>query len=641
VDRATFLDNLRESRLLTEEQFAAFLAEFPAEAPARELGRALLERGQLTPFQANQIWEGHGASLLLGQYRILDELGKGGFGLVFKAVHTMMDRVVALKVINPELVQDEQARQWFRREVLASTKLHHPNIVMAFDANEVDGNLFLVMEYVDGPNLDALVKAQGPLPVPLACEVIRQAALALQHAHEKGMVHRDIKPANLLIAHQDDPAGPANLLVKVTDFGLARLHRTATAGTLMPRNEKSFIGTPDYVSPEQARDLHAVDIRSDLYSLGCTLYFTFTARRPFQGKTVLETIVQHLENEPKSVELVRPGVPAPLQAIVRRLMAKDPDQRFQTPAELVAALAPFCGDAGAGQVVAGAPAAAPSVAAAANKPSAGEEIATSVVPGLALGTPPPGHTPPAAEKPVLLARPTPSPAAPRGESAEAALLPATACVPAKVPATLPRPAAPAAPDVVVKVEPLQPPREAPTAKPFRASAALRQSWGQWFSVIQALAAGEQVRVNEPMFRALRDALLQHCHAGEDGDGPGRPAVLVRLEGLVEPWLKPQTLAQMDRESLRSLAQRCYELDEELRGPVRGGLAKILLAVVAIAVVGVVAWILQQQPASATVVRRLSDMLSSSFAARPLWFLGGAAVGVFLLALGLLSCLRRE
>lgn len=272
--------------------------------------------------------------LSLGQYRLLDELGRGGMGRVYKALHTIMGRVVAVKVVSPELVSDPIAVEWFRREVRASTQLNHPNIVMAYDANEAEGVHFLVMEYVHGATLDALVRKHGPLPISRVCALMRQAALGLQHAYEKGMVHRDIKPSNLLIPIPEGDQ-PSEVLVKILDFGLARLHGQSKGDTIALRGEAGVLGTPDYIAPEQSRDIHAADIRSDLYSLGCVFYFTLAGGVPFPGDNAMEKLLKHLLEEPEPLETVRPDVPPELASIVRRLMAKDPADRYQKPAELV------------------------------------------------------------------------------------------------------------------------------------------------------------------------------------------------------------------------------------------------------------------------------------------------------------------
>src|SRR5262249_2451617 len=224
----------------------------------------------------------------------------------------------------------------------AVAKLAHPNIVTAHDASVADGRHYLVMEFVDGPNLEQLVRERGPLPIGLACEAIRQAALGLQYAHEQGMVHRDIKPSNLLV--QRGSGGP--FVVKILDFGLARLQEPldkgdGRAGTILAQ-PNVVMGTPDYLSPEQSRSLHAVDIRSDLYSLGCTLYHILAGQVPFPGGTSLEKLIRHASEDATPVEAFRPELPPEVGAVVRRLMAKDPAHRFKTPGELAAALAPFC-----------------------------------------------------------------------------------------------------------------------------------------------------------------------------------------------------------------------------------------------------------------------------------------------------------
>jgi serine/threonine-protein kinase len=302
----------------------------------------MVEKGLLTKFQAERLLVGRTAGFLLGQYRVLDQIGRGGMGRVFKAEHRTMGRIVALKVLTPDLLRTDRAQEMFLREVRAAAQLVHPNIVTAYDANQIGERYYMVMEYVDGPNLEQLVRDKGPLPVGQACDFIRQAALGLQFAFEKGMVHRDIKPANLLVQGAD---GDSGCVVKILDFGLARLHPPAESaepadGSIITERN-AVVGTPDYVSPEQAQNLHQADIRSDLYSLGCTLYFLLTRKAPYGGGTILEKLVRHSTEPVPAVEEIRPEVPAAVGAILRRLLAKKPDDRFQKPAELAAALAPF------------------------------------------------------------------------------------------------------------------------------------------------------------------------------------------------------------------------------------------------------------------------------------------------------------
>lgn len=354
MDRMTFLANLRQSRLLSETQLSDTLLELPETARGRAVARALVEKNLLTRFQAERILAGRNSGFLLGQYRILDQLGRGGMGRVFKAEHLAMKRLVALKVLAPKMMQSERARELFLREAQAAARLVHPNVVAAFDAGEADGHFFLVLELVDGPNLDQLVRKQGPLPVNLACEYVKQTAHGLQAAHALGMVHRDIKPSNLLVQRGDsrrtDPsASPEHSpgFIKINDFGLARLHSPVAgaegvdlAGTICIK-QNTVMGTPDYLSPEQARDLHSTDIRSDLYSLGCTFYFLLTGQVPFPGGTALEKLIRHSSNAPASLDHFRSDVSAEVGDIVQRLLRKDPDERYQNPCELAEALEPF------------------------------------------------------------------------------------------------------------------------------------------------------------------------------------------------------------------------------------------------------------------------------------------------------------
>ena len=273
------------------------------------------------------------------RYEILEWLGAGGMGTVFKARHRLMDRLVALKVMNPKLLADPVAVSRFQREVKAAAQLAHPHIVTAYDAEQVGDLHFLAMEYVEGQTLADVVDQRGTLPVHLACDYVRQAALGLQYAHERSTVHRDIKPQNLVLTSTGQ--------VKVFDFGLARFvsESREPVGSGQPGTETAFgkvLGSPDYMAPEQAQDAHNADIRADIYSLGCTLYHLLAGLPPFPGGSAVEKISAHLEKVPLAVSRVRPGVPPGVQVVLERMLAKDPARRFQTPAEVAAALDPLC-----------------------------------------------------------------------------------------------------------------------------------------------------------------------------------------------------------------------------------------------------------------------------------------------------------
>lgn len=258
-------------------------------------------------------------------------------GRVFRAEHSAMGRIVALKILSADLVNSPRAKEFFLREVRAASRLNHPSIVTAFDANEVSGVHFLVMELVQGPNLDKLVRERGPLSPPVACEYIRQVATGLEHAFEQGMVHRDIKPSNLLLKGEPDSSKPG--LVKISDFGLARLapiraeNAGSNHGTILVE-ENTIIGTPDYLAPEQAKSLHQADIRSDIYSLGCTLFFLLTGRVPYPGTKGLEKIIKHSTDPVPLPSAIVPGIPPEVDSLVVKMMAKDPVDRPQTPKEV-------------------------------------------------------------------------------------------------------------------------------------------------------------------------------------------------------------------------------------------------------------------------------------------------------------------
>jgi serine/threonine protein kinase len=353
---ASFLDHLAASQLLQPAQLAeARRLAAQAGGDVRRLAQELLRRGWLTHYQINQVAAGRGKELTVGPYRILDRLGEGSMGQVFRAYHQAMQRTVALKLIRREWLARPNAVQRFYQEVRAAATLIHPNIVVAYDAGQTDHTHYFAMEYVDGVDLDRLVKESGPLPVDQACDFVRQAALGLQHAFERGMVHRDIKPSNLLVTRSARAGGTkaprANgrsaevVTVKILDMGLAR-QEGGDGKELALTHEGVVLGSPAYLSPEQALNAHASDVRSDLYSLGCTFYYLLAGRPPFQTATLTQMLLKHQMEEPAPVRQLRPDAPEGVAAVVRRLMAKRPEDRYQTPAELVQALGPWCGKDG-------------------------------------------------------------------------------------------------------------------------------------------------------------------------------------------------------------------------------------------------------------------------------------------------------
>jgi serine/threonine protein kinase len=303
------------------------------------LASALVQRGWLNDFQAHRLVEG---KLVLGTYVLLELLGEGGMGEVYKARHLLLDRLVALKVIRRDQRGDVDLTMRFKREMKLAASLHHPNVVQVFDADEVDGTLFYTMEYLAGRNLAKVVSSKGPLEPARACAYLRQAALGLQQAHDKGLVHRDVKPSNMMLV----PAAGAladieDGVIKMLDLGLAFRPRAEPSDADTLTGPSATLGTADYMAPEQGLDSHAIDSRADIYSLGCTLYFLLTGRPPFPGGTPNQKYLRHLQSEPDKIEDVCVELPRELPAVLRKMMAKKPDERYQSAAEVATALEPL------------------------------------------------------------------------------------------------------------------------------------------------------------------------------------------------------------------------------------------------------------------------------------------------------------
>jgi serine/threonine-protein kinase len=327
------LGSLREAGLLEPEVLKQLGTRFAdGRTQPEAVVRDLVMRELLTPYQAERVLAGRAFDLALGQYVVLERLGQGGTGEVFKARHRVMRRMAAVKVIRPELLSSAATVQRFYREVEATSRLRHPHIVEAYDAGPVGDTHFFAMELIEGTDLSKLVQRSGPMPVGLACHYIRQTALALQHAHEKGLIHRDVKPSNLIVARDGR--------VKLLDLGLVRLGAATAAGPASPTITENggFMGTPDFMAPEQAEDSHAVDHRADLYSVGATLYYLLTGRLLFPDCSLYQKLLRLQSAQPVPIEELRPGLPPPLIALLRRLMAKDPADRPQSAAEVIRAL---------------------------------------------------------------------------------------------------------------------------------------------------------------------------------------------------------------------------------------------------------------------------------------------------------------
>ncbi len=333
---AEFLDLVRKSGVLDEKRLDAHVDKLRAAktlpSEAGKLAGVLVRDGLLTHFQAEQIMLGKWRRFTIGKYKVLERLGSGGMGSVFLCEHKLMRRRVAVKVLPTAKATDPSALERFYREARAVAALDHPNIVHAYDIDQDADLHFLVMEYVDGASLQEIIKKVGPMDPVRAAHYIYQSCLGLQHAHTAGLVHRDIKPGNVLV----DRTG----VVKILDMGLARFFNDEE-DILTKKYDENVLGTADYLAPEQALDSHGVDIRADIYSLGATFYYVLTGRTPFSEGTVAQKLIWHQTRQPKAIRSLRPEVPEGLVAIIDKMMAKDPAQRYQTPLEVAEALVPF------------------------------------------------------------------------------------------------------------------------------------------------------------------------------------------------------------------------------------------------------------------------------------------------------------
>jgi serine/threonine protein kinase len=331
-----FLDLVQKSCVADEKRLDGYVQRLRAGGgmphEASRLAGLMVRDGIITQFQAEHLMQGKWRRFTIGKYKVLEKLGSGGMGTVFLCEHKLMRCLRAIKILPAAKAQDEAALGRFYREARAVAAIDHPNIVHAYDIDQDENLHFLVMEYVDGASMQEIVKKTGPLSILRACHYIRQSAIGLDHAQRAGLVHRDIKPGNILVSREG--------AVKILDMGLARFFNDDD-DILTRKFDENVLGTADYLAPEQALDSHTVDIRADIYSLGATFYFLLTGKTPFGEGTVAQKLFWHQSRNPRAVREARPDAPVGVEAIISKMMAKEPAQRYQTPAELVDALAPF------------------------------------------------------------------------------------------------------------------------------------------------------------------------------------------------------------------------------------------------------------------------------------------------------------
>ena len=320
-----FVQQLEDSGILAGDTLRDFIPPKSSPKNAVELALELVHQNKLTNFQSEEILLGNAKSLILGNYILLEKIGTGGMGQVFKARHRRMDRIVAVKLLPSETTNDEAAIARFEREVKLVAKFSHPNIVAAHDADCANGLHFLVFEFVEGSDLSALVEKNGPFSVAMALNYILQAAKGLEAAHDLGIVHRDIKPANLIL----DTKGT----VKVLDLGISRL--TADGDGVNLTSTGVVLGTPNFMSPEQALDPKTADARADIYALGCSLFYLLTGKSTYEGDTVMKKLLGHREHPIPSLRTIREDIPVQMESLFAKMVAKKVEDRYQTMTEVI------------------------------------------------------------------------------------------------------------------------------------------------------------------------------------------------------------------------------------------------------------------------------------------------------------------
>jgi len=345
----TFVDLVRRSGLVEEDRLARALADFKDRHGGQlvddveALAEFMIDEELITTWHRDKLYDKKYKGFFLGKYRLLSLIGSGGMSSVYLAEHMLMKRRVAIKVLPRSRVNDSSYLGRFHLEAKAAAQLDHPNIVRAFDVDNDGDTHYLVMEYVEGQDLQQITRPGRLLDFDAVARYIMQAADGLQHAHDNGLIHRDIKPANLLIDRKD--------VLKILDMGLARFSDD-DAASLTIQHDENVLGTADYLSPEQARNSHEVDARADIYSLGCTLYFLLTGHAPFPEGSLAQRIAKHQTEMPGDIRQDRPDCPVELINICKKMILKRPERRFQSAAEVSAAMRQFL--ASRGQKVEGA-----------------------------------------------------------------------------------------------------------------------------------------------------------------------------------------------------------------------------------------------------------------------------------------------
>lgn len=324
-----FLKMVLRSGLLTREQLQDALRPAPADSRGNPtlLAGYLVKVGKLSRFQARKLLEGVSLGLVLGPYQILAPLGRGGIGVVYLARDTRNQQLVALKVLPPKRARaKEKLLARFLREMELCKRVASPHVAWTHDVGVCQGIYYIAMEFIPGKSLSQLVSSEGPLAVPRAARLFAEVAQALAHAHDQGLIHRDLKPSNIMVTPNDH--------AKVLDLGMALIEGEIPTDRTIVGGDGYVVGTMDYLAPEQSEDSINVDARTDIYSMGCSLYFALSGRTLFPGGTSLEKIMRHRNEDPEPLRQLSPSIPEAFAALVHRMMAKRPQDRFASAAEV-------------------------------------------------------------------------------------------------------------------------------------------------------------------------------------------------------------------------------------------------------------------------------------------------------------------
>jgi serine/threonine protein kinase len=565
-----FVSVARESRLVKPDLLDSMLGEVRAVGSTHDthaLASRLVGHGMLTHWQSEKLLSGVSSGFFLGKYKLQRLIASGSMSSVYEADHILLNKRFALKVLPKALVEEASFLERFYREARAVVRLDHPNIIRGFDVGQEGDYHYFVMEYLEGSSFQDHVEKMGPMAPDLAAGLIRQAALGLEHAHQAGMIHRDIKPANLLLASDG--------VVKVLDLGLVRSLPQETDGEagLTRVHDERMLGTVDYLSPEQAIDSHNVDIRSDIYSLGCTFYFLLTGDPPFAKGTLTERLLAHQTRSAIPISVIRPDVPASLGRIISKMLEKRSDNRYQSPAEVARALEEWLH--------------------AFNEPKPNDSSEVSMaIPWFNSSQ---RDSLPAYE-PVAAGHSSIS----RSDTQISSLSSTSRSSTIRSGSTASRPSS-----SIINGRRAEPSTiESPSVILGRD---LWQPWGEWVQAVEALGSNSGLRFtpNEESYRKIYDELMLACRSNARDSDETINRIVREIQDITAPWMSLQTLRSIVQSEMRSsILDRVRQLDKFIKasqdavekpGSSLQTFAKVLFFVAAALVIGAATLILGPDP----------------------------------------------